>query len=67
MRFKDEHFETRFIFKRKHIIRKQQYTRIKQRQLRGRQNFKVRFLANNQTNTVRVGANLHEFSMASEK
>ena len=61
MHFNEEHFEKRFLFKRKHIIRKQQYTRIKQRQPRGRQNFKVKFLTTNQTNMVRVGANLHEF------
>ena len=66
MHFNEEHFEKRFLFKRKYIICKQQYTRVKQRQLRGRQNFKVKFSTTNQTNMVRVGANLHEFSMASK-
>ena len=55
MHFNKELFEKRFLFKRKDIIRKQQYTRIKQKQLRGRQNFKVKFLTTNQTNMVRVG------------
>ena len=67
MHFNKELFDKRFLFKRKDIIRKQQYTRIKQKQLRGRQNFKVKFLTTNQTNMVRVGVNLHEFSMASKK
>ena len=67
MDFNKEYFEKRFFFKRKDIIHKQQYTRIKQRQPRGKQNFKVKFLTTNQTNMLRVGANLDEFPMASEK
>ena len=66
MHFNEEHFEKMFLFKRKDIIRKQQYVRIKQRQSRGRQNFKVKFLTTNKTNMVRVKANLHEFPMASK-
>ena len=66
MHFNKEHFEKMFLFKRKDIIRKQQYVMIKQRQPRGRQNFKVKFLTTNETNMVRVKANLHEFSMASK-
>ena len=42
---------------------KQQYTRIKQRQPKGKWNFKEKFLTTNQTNIVRVEANLHVFSM----
>ena len=67
MHFNEEHFEKRFLFKRKDIICKRQYAMIKQRQPRGRQNFKVKFLTTSQTNIMRVGANLHEFPMASEK
>ena len=48
MHFNEEHFKKRFLFKRKEIIRKQQYTRIKQRQPRRRQIFKVKFLTTNQ-------------------
>ena len=66
MHFNKEHSEKRFLFKRKDIICQRQYTRIKQRQPRGRQNFKVKFLTTNETNMVRVKANLHEFSMASK-
>ena len=55
MHFNKEHFEKMFLFKRKEIIRKQQYVMIKQRQPRGRQNFKVKFSTTNQTNIVRVG------------
>ena len=45
MHFNEEHFEKRFLFlKKKDIICKEQYTRIKQRQPRRRQNFKVNFL-----------------------
>ena len=46
---------------------KQQYTRIKQRQPKGKWNFKEKFLTTNQINIVRVEANLHEFLMASKK
>ena len=66
MHFNKEHSEKRFLFKRKDIICQRQYTRIKQRQPRGRQNFKVKFLTTSQTNMVRVGANFHEFPMASK-
>ena len=67
MHFNEEHFEKRFLFKRKDIICKRQYAMIKQRQPRARQNFKVKFLTTSQTNMVRVRTNLHEFPMASEK
>ena len=67
MHFNEEHFEKRFLFKRKDIICKRQYIRIKQRQTKGRQNFKVNFLTTSQINMMRVGANLHDFPMASEK
>ena len=64
--FNGEYFEKKFLFKKKDMICKQQYTRLKQRQPRGRQNFKVKFLTTNQTNLVGVGANFYEFLMTSK-
>ena len=44
MHFNEEHFEKRFLLKRKEIIRKWQYAEIKHRQPKRRQNHKVIFL-----------------------
>ena len=67
MHFNEEHFEKMFLLKRKEIIYKRQYSRIKHRQSKRKQNHKVKFFSNQQKLIkVRVEANFHDFPMASK-
>ena len=67
MHFNEEHFEKRFLFKRKEINYKQQYTRIKHRQPKGKQNHKINFFTTKLTKVVRVGPTVMSFHWSSKK